>query len=82
MTKDGIAKISDFGNAVLPEYSLAFSKMDNFTHSTRWTVGGNPIPLRHSKSKLTGHQAPELFDGSSTYSMKADVYALGMVRKH
>ncbi|KAG8707648.1 hypothetical protein FRC08_000370 [Ceratobasidium sp. 394] len=59
ISSDGTPMLTDFGNAVLQEYTLSFTETTQKNSvSARWT-------------------APELLHGA-TYSIPADVYALGM----
>jgi serine/threonine protein kinase len=78
VSEQGVAKITDFGNAVLKGHTLQFTTTTSASDfSLRWTVG---CPCSYFEGFLTMDKAPELLDGTTdTYSQKADVYALGMV---
>ncbi|KAF8602351.1 kinase-like protein, partial [Ceratobasidium sp. AG-I] len=70
--------LTDFGNAVLHERTLQFTYSTAKTNlSPRWTAS-RPFP--YNRKMLSGQQAPELFRGEGSFSVGADVFALGMVR--
>ncbi|QRV95923.1 Tyrosine kinase family catalytic domain protein [Ceratobasidium sp. AG-Ba] len=62
ISKDGVARLTDFGNAKLQKHTLQFTKS-----STKETLS----------SRWANAKAPELFEGTFC-SFEADVYALGM----
>jgi hypothetical protein len=70
---------TDFGNSVLNDKQLYFTKTSPPGFSVPWTVGVL-CPLWCVAIDVGGNQAPELLHESTGYSVEADVYALGMVR--
>ncbi|KAG8740060.1 hypothetical protein FRC10_004780 [Ceratobasidium sp. 414] len=62
VSNDGTPMLADFGNAILRDRTLLFTA----------------TTMKTSFSPRWAVRAPEVLVGSSSYSMEADIYALGM----
>lgn len=80
VSADGTAKLADFGNTILAEYTLLFTQTTRKSSiSLRWTVSALSS-TGASEGLWDLDKAPELISAEATgVSQESDVYALGMV---